>query len=363
MKNPVWLASGGTGGHVFPALSLADALETKGVTICMLTDRRGGRLMAKTRDFISVPSGSPFAGSVLRRLIALGKLASGGIIILGLILKMRPSCVIGFGGYPSFMPMLMAKLFGIPVLMHEQNAIMGRSNQLLASWARLIMTSWPATSGLPQQGNVIHTGLPIRQAFSAIPAYQPDNTSHHILVLGGSQGAYLFGELVVNAITSMPASIRAQITVTHQVREEQIDDARAQYQKANMQAEIASFFDDVPEKMAQADIIICRAGASSVAEIATAGRPAIFIPFAGAMDDHQTANASALEVDGGAVMINEAECSKEALSDMLSGLLGAPQTRKKLASQARLHSHSGAAENMVRAIFNAVSPTTLGGAS
>ena len=136
-----------------------------------------------------------------------------------------------------------------------------------------------------------------------------------------------------------------------------------QYQKAGLQAEIASFFDDVPDKMAQADIIICRAGASSVAEIATAGRPAIFIPFAGAMDDHQTANAKALETDGGAVMIAEADCTIEALSDMLSGLLGAPARRRKMARQARIHSHSGAAEKIVGAIFDVMRPAAQGGAS
>lgn len=363
MTHPVWLASGGTGGHVFPALSLADALETKGMDIRMLTDRRGSRLIENYRPYTALPAGSPFAGSVLRRLFAVAKLAIGGVVILAMIARKRPACVIGFGGYPSFMPMLAARLCGIPVLMHEQNAIMGRSNRLLAGWAQLVMTSWHDTSGLPQTANIRHTGLPVRAPFTALPDYQPHNSRHHILVLGGSQGAYLFGELVLKAITAMPAAIRKQISITHQIRTEQIEKARAQYQDAGMQAEIASFFDDVPEKMAVADIIICRAGASSVAEIASAGRPAIFIPLAGAMDDHQTANARALEADGGAIMINEADCTIELLSDMLSGLLGAPEKRKKMARQARAHSHSGAADKMVGAIFDAMAPAAQGGAS
>ncbi len=363
MTYPVWLASGGTGGHVFPALSLADALEKKGLRICLLTDSRGKKLIAKKRACISVPSASPFVGNLLKRAIALSKLASGGIMIMALIVKMRPKCVIGFGGYPSFMPMIMAKLFGIPVLMHEQNAIMGRSNQLLARKAKLVMTSWSHTTGLPQNSHSVHTGLPIRQAFNDIARYTPHRKHHHILVLGGSQGAYLFGELVLKAILSLPAAIRNHLIITHQVRDEQIHQVTTDYLNAKIEADIAPFFDDIPEKIAQADMIICRAGASSVAEIASAGRPAIFIPLASAMDDHQTANAQALCDDGGAVMMRESECNSDSLSTLLSDLLGAPNTRQKMAQNARRHSHHNAADKMVHAIFDAVPALAQGGTS
>lgn len=356
----IWLAAGGTGGHVFPAISLAHELASHADDICLITDKRGVRLVQNTpaADKITIrhiPSASPFAGSIVKRVNACLILLFGGVCLFGRIVRKRPACIIGFGGYPSFMPALVARLFGIPLIMHEQNAIMGRSNRYLAGRAKLVMTSWPDTQGLPQKAPTLHTGLPIRSEFGAIKTYKPaKNGKLQILVIGGSQGAYLFGTTLVDAILSLPDELKKSVHITHQVRKEQQAEATKRYLNAGISADIDSFFHDMPKQMEQSDIILCRAGASSVAEIASAGRAAILIPFAHALDNHQFANADNLAQQEAAIVLEEKDCSAETLAGLITSLITSAKKRKCLAKAARKYAHVNAAEKMAQAVLHII---------
>ena len=353
----IWLAAGGTGGHIFPATSLADALVKAGQPVVFITDRRGKKLLDAATETPAypievIPSASPFAGGILRRITACLKLAAGGIILMIKRLKHRPCCVVGFGGYPSFMPAFTARLSGIPLIMHEQNAVMGRSNRALAHSASLVMTSWPETTGLPQTTPHLHTGLPIRSGFDRISAYQPSSKEKlQLLILGGSQGASLFGRMVVEAVTSLPQKMRDSLNICQQVRAEQLDEVQSRYAQAQISATIAPFFADVPQLMAQSDIVLSRAGASSVAEIATAGRAAILIPFAGALDNHQTANAQQLAAHNAAILMEEKDCTAAGIASLITRLATSADTRTSLAQQARAFAHIHAAAAMADTVL------------
>ena len=357
LAQPIWLAAGGTGGHIFPATSLAYQLVGNASSIAIITDRRGKKLLdsyAYSKDIAIryIPSASPFAGTLFTRLLACLKLGVGGLVLFPQMLIQRPACVISFGGYPSFMPACIAKLLGIPVILHEQNAIMGRSNRLPAKLAKLVMTSWPDTQGLPENANILHTGLPVRNEFTSIKAYHPSpKQTVRILILGGSQGAYLFGELVAEALIDLPLSMRNNMHVTHQVRNEQHGQVKQLYADAGISATIAAFFTDVPQQMADSDLILCRAGASSVAEIATAGRAALLIPLASALDNHQLANAQCLSARHAALVVEETECTPKRLSEQIGAILASREDRVGLAQNARKSGHVNAARKMADAVL------------
>ena len=320
------LAAGGTGGHVFPALAVAEALHGRGVDTMLLTDRRGARLMGTTPHHV-LPAGSPFQRGMLRRGLAMVQLAAGLALTVAMMLRRRPAAMVGFGGYPSFAPLLGARLTGVPAMLHEQNAHLGRANHLLARWCGHLALSWPGTRNLPERVTSFLSGMPVRAAFFGVkPAKAEADGKLTLMVVGGSLGAAVFAELVPEAVARLDDALRARLCITQQCRAEQRDDLVARYRDIGVEAEIRPFFDDMPARLAASHLVISRAGASSVAELAAAGRAAIMIPFAAAMDDHQTANARQLETAGGGRCVAEADLDAGSLAAIITEMLADPKT-------------------------------------
>jgi len=318
------LAAGGTGGHVFPALAVAEALQGRGVDTMLLTDRRGARLMGTAPHHV-LPAGSPFQRGALQRGRAMAQLAAGLVITVAMMLRRRPAAVVGFGGYPSFAPLLGARLTGVPAMLHEQNAYLGRANHLLARWCGHLALSWPGTRNLPGRVKTILSGMPVRAAFFTVkPATAPADDRLTLMIVGGSLGAAIFAELLPEAVARLDDGLRARLRITQQCRGEQLDSLVARYRTLGVEAEIRPFFDDMPARLAASQLVISRAGASSVAELAAAGRPAILIPFAAAMDDHQTANARQLETAGGGRCLAEDGLDADGLARVMTELLTDP---------------------------------------
>jgi UDP-N-acetylglucosamine--N-acetylmuramyl-(pentapeptide) pyrophosphoryl-undecaprenol N-acetylglucosamine transferase len=323
-KPLVALAAGGTGGHVFPALAVAEALRGAGVETLVMTDRRGGRLIPDEGRVV-LPAASPFQRGLFARLAAMAKLATGAVMALLLMLKHRPAAMVGFGGYPSFAPLLAARLLGVPSLLHEQNAFLGRANHLLARWTGHLALSWDGTHNLPARVTSFVSGMPVRSVFFAIKP-RPANAKGplSLTIIGGSLGAAVFAELVPAALATLAEPLRARLSIVQQCRAEQIDALRQTYAALGMDAEVAAFFTDMPDRLAASDLVIARAGASTVAELAAAGRPAVLVPFASAMDDHQTANARQLEAAGGGQCLVEADLDAARLGGAIAKILNDP---------------------------------------
>jgi UDP-N-acetylglucosamine--N-acetylmuramyl-(pentapeptide) pyrophosphoryl-undecaprenol N-acetylglucosamine transferase len=355
-KPLIALAAGGTGGHVFPALAVAEALQRDGFDTLMLTDRRGARLMPAS-GHITLPAGSPFQRGLLRRMRAIGALAAGTIAALAIMIRRRPRVMIGFGGYPAFAPLLAARLLGTPSLLHEQNAFLGRANRLLARWTGNLAISWNGTANVPPAVTARTLGMPVRAAFFDSPALSDKALSDKALsdradnrltltVVGGSLGAGIFADIVPDAISRLDAPLRRRLTVTQQCRAEQQTALRARYADMDVSADIRPFFDDMPVILANSHLVISRAGASSVAELAAAGRPALLVPFAGAMDDHQTMNANQLASVGGGHCLAETDLTADKLAAHLSAMLQDPARLATMGKAARSLAAASAAADI-----------------
>jgi len=329
---PVMLAAGGTGGHLFPAEALARELLARNVPVVLVTDRRG---KAFGDALPSVPVHRVAAATLLPGLM--GKLRTLGLLTLGtieakrLIGRLKPSVVVGFGGYPSLPAVMAARLAGVPVVLHEQNAVLGRANRLMVRGVRKLAVSFPLVSGLPDccRDLVVRTGNPVRPGVAAVrdAFYMPpgDDGPIRLLVMGGSQGARIFSEVVPAALARLPAALRARLVVSQQCRPEDLDGARAAYDGLGVGGlDLQSFFRDVPARLAGAHLVVCRAGASTMAELTAVGRPAILVPYPFATDDHQTANAGALAQAGGAWLMPQPEFTAETLAARLASLLAQP---------------------------------------
>ena len=355
-KPLIALAAGGTGGHVFPALAVAEALQRGGFDTLMLTDRRGARLMPAS-GHITLPAGSPFQRGLLRRMRAIGALAAGTIAALAIMIRRRPRVMIGFGGYPAFAPLLAARLLGTPSLLHEQNAFLGRANRLLARWTGNLAISWNGTANVPPAVTARTLGMPVRAAFFDSPALSDKalsdkavsdraNNRLALTVVGGSLGAGIFADIVPDAISRLDAPLRRRLTVTQQCRAEQQTALRARYADMDVSADIRPFFDDMPVILANSHLVISRAGASSVAELAAAGRPALLVPFAGAMDDHQTMNANQLASVGGGHCLAETDLTADKLAAHLSAMLQDPARLATMGKAARSLAAASAAADI-----------------
>ena len=322
------LAAGGTGGHLFPAEALASELLVRGMRVHLASD---GRADAITRRLAGVEThrvrAGQFGGGPAQAVRALVELALGAIQAREMLRRLAPTVVIGFGGYPSVPTMLAATYLRLPTLVYEQNAVLGRANRLLAPRARRIATGFPATIGLRLADRIraVHTGNPVRPAILAVDSagYQPPRPSRPIelLVMGGSQGARVLSEVVPLALRALPEGLRTVLRVSQQVRPEDLAPVAEIYQRAGITADLNSFFDDMPMRLPRAHLVICRAGASSIAEIATIGRPAVLIPYPHATDDHQTANARAFAESGGGWVIPQSSFSPSTLAPYLDRLL------------------------------------------
>ena len=338
------LAAGGTGGHVFPAEALAAALEAHGCRLALITDRRGqdhggatlGGVLGRLETH-RLQAGGIAGRGLGERLSGLVRLGLGAGQAWRLLRRLRPDAVVGFGGYAAFAPLLAASLLDLPTLIHEQNAVLGRANRLLAGRVRVVATALPKVRHLPV-GKGRHVGNPVRPATleaRAAPYVTPtEDGPVRLLVTGGSQGARALTDLVPAALAALPSGLRSRLLVAQQCRPEDLERAGAAYAAAGVAAETAAFFTDIPARLAAAHLVVCRAGASTVAELTCAGRPAVLIPFPFAIDDHQTANARALDEAGAAWLMPQAGLTAERLSARLVALLGAPDILAAAAASA-----------------------------
>ena len=311
MKDPhVLIAAGGTGGHLFPAISLADKMKAEGFQVTFMTDSRGKAYGIDTsRLNVVTVEADHFVGGLSKKVFAAFSNIKGFLKALWVIWKTKPDVVVGFGGYASFPAVVSAILLRIPSVIHQADACLGRTNRLLAPYVSRIATSYPDVKFLkPEwQGKVVLTGIPLRAEITALYA-QPEprieeNGKFHILVIGGSQGAHIFGQIVPEAVKYLPIEHQRRLVIAQQCRPEYLKDVREAYKTSGASVELTHFFEDMPLHYRDAHLVIGRSGASSVSEIACAGRPAIFVPYPHAMDDHQTSNAeSAFEVGGGRVI-------------------------------------------------------------
>jgi UDP-N-acetylglucosamine--N-acetylmuramyl-(pentapeptide) pyrophosphoryl-undecaprenol N-acetylglucosamine transferase len=328
----VLLAAGGTGGHLFPAQALAEELQRRGVVVDLVTDMRGDRYGTgfPARQVYRVPAATLAGRSPVAMVRTAVLLARGLAAAYGVLGKVRPGAVVGFGGYPTFPPLKAARLRGIPTALHEQNAVLGRANRMLAKGVTRIATSFETTKLLsPElQAKASLTGNPVRSA--VIEAAQrpyakpvPGGTVE-LLVFGGSQGARFFSEAVPPALALLPADLRGRLNVVQQARAEDIDSVVAAYRAGGIRAEVAAFFRDLPQRMAAAHLVVGRSGASTVAELTVVGRPSILVPLPHALDNDQLQNAARLAESGAAWCIEQKELSPQRLVSDIGALLGDP---------------------------------------
>jgi UDP-N-acetylglucosamine--N-acetylmuramyl-(pentapeptide) pyrophosphoryl-undecaprenol N-acetylglucosamine transferase len=334
------LAAGGTGGHLFPAEALARELMARGYRVALITDRRGQAFGDKIGvELHRIRAGRLEAG-LTGKIVAVAEMALGTLGAQRLLKRLAPACVAGFGGYPSVPTMIAATRLKLPSLIHEQNALLGRANRLLAPRVARIATSFADTQGIAakDRAKVTLTGNPVRPAIALMrgvgyPAIASD-APFKILVLGGSQGARILSAVVPRALTLLDPALRRRLEVAQQARPEDLEAARRIYLEGQVAAELASFFDDVPARLASAHLVISRAGASSAAEIATIGRPAILVPFAAAAEDHQTLNARGFAGSGAAWVMSESEFTPEVLASRLAALMADPDRLSRAAAAA-----------------------------
>ena len=339
----VVVAAGGTGGHLFPAEALSVALAKHGAVIDLATDERatryGSTFPARTTHMI--PSAT-FRGrdpiSLARTICMLGYGTGKAWRLLG---GLRPAVVVGFGGYPSIPTVLAASVRGIPTVIHEQNGVMGRANRFLSSRVTAIATSFPgvldASPALADKATA--TGNPVRPAVvaAASQSYVPldANGPFNLAVFGGSQGASVMGDIVPAALALLDVRLRTRLKVVQQAREEDFERVRQAYAQAQIAAEVARFFPDLPTRIAGSHLVISRSGASTVAELAAIGRPSILVPLPHALDQDQRANAGVLERAGGAIRIEQADFTPERLAAEIDRLAGNPSNLAAMATAAK----------------------------
>ncbi|HWY62507.1 MAG TPA: undecaprenyldiphospho-muramoylpentapeptide beta-N-acetylglucosaminyltransferase [Rhizomicrobium sp.] len=329
------LSAGGTGGHLFPAQALAGELSRRGRKIVVMTDTR----------FIQYATRFPGArietvpSSPLNAIAAPFKIAAGIALALAKLLRLRPAAVIGFGGYPSVPVMLAATLARLPTAIIEQNAVVGRANRLVMNKVKLVAAAFPIARFAPRdKSKIVLTGNPLRPEVTALwgaPYSLPQaDGAIRLLVFGGSQGARAFSKIIPAAITRLPHGLKHRLHVIQQCRLEDLDSVREIYARAEIRADLAPFFSDLPDRMAAAHLVIGRAGAGTVAELMAIGRPAILVPLPYALDDNQTPNADILADAGAGWRLPERDLSPELLSQMLIGIFADPPDLKARAAKA-----------------------------
>ena len=349
----VLLAAGGTGGHLFPAAALAAALQERGIVCDLATDDRalkyGGEFPA--RAIYAIPSGTTTRVGLLAKGQAALQLGLGVVVAARLIRRLKPAAVVGFGGYPTVPPLLAASLLGVPTLLHEQNAVLGRANRFLSGRVAWIATGFPNLGGVAPslQSKLRHTGNPVRPAVcAAAAAPYPDFIDGRlkVLVTGGSQGARVMAQVAPAALGCLSVDERARLSLTLQARGEDRAAAEAACKALGFAAEIAEFFADLPARIAGAHLVVARAGASTVSELAVIGRPCVLVPYPHALDQDQAANAALLAETGAAIVIRQPDFTPDALAAIWRTALSDPAGLKAKAAAARTAGVPDAAERL-----------------
>jgi UDP-N-acetylglucosamine--N-acetylmuramyl-(pentapeptide) pyrophosphoryl-undecaprenol N-acetylglucosamine transferase len=351
-KGLVMLAAGGTGGHLFPAQALAESLVKRGFEIHLMTDHRVreyGKNFPASQVHV-VPSASPSLS------LSLPKngltLASGFFKARSILKKFKPLAVAGFGGYPSFPPLFAAASLKIPSLVHEQNAVLGRANKVLANRVDVVASSFPNVVGIPEsaKSKLTFTGNPVRaialaHAGWAYPEPKPYGP-FSLVVFGGSQGAKFFSDFMPDVFKLMAEPDRKRLRLVQQCRAEDLDRVSTLYKQLNIQAELNAFFGDMPTRIAGSHLVVCRSGASSIAELGVIGRPAILVPLPHAIDNDQLKNAQSFAAAGAGWVLPQKELMPAEFAAFLSRLMSEGETLKRAAECALKHGRPDAAERL-----------------
>lgn len=358
------LAAGGTGGHMIPAHALAAELMTRGHRVALVTDERGAKIPGLFHGVQThvLPAGR-IAGGPLGWLRAGRSILAGREMALQLYKTFQPVAVMGFGGYPALPSLLAALKLRIPTAVHEQNAVLGRVNRLLARRVDAIATAYPDVQRLPGSlAEKTHlVGNPVREEVLRLrdrpfPALDAEGV-FRILVTGGSQGASVLSEVVPEGLGLLPPSLKRRLQVTQQCRAEDIERVRARYAELGIPADLATYMTDLPERLAWAHLVIARAGASTIAELTAAGRPAILVPLPSATDDHQSFNVKEMVAAGGARSIPQSKFTAIELAKQMQKLGLEPQSLENAARRARGCGRPQAAQDLADLI------ESLGGAA
>jgi UDP-N-acetylglucosamine--N-acetylmuramyl-(pentapeptide) pyrophosphoryl-undecaprenol N-acetylglucosamine transferase len=350
----ILLAAGGTGGHLFPAESLGVQLNRRGFRVRLVTDARALRYSGLfSRDTIDVVPSETVRGRTPWSLARTGvMLAAGTAVALNLMRRLKPAAVVGFGGYPTVPPLLAARLFGVPTLVHEANAVLGRANRLLSRGVSAIATSLPGVLDRDPAlaAKTTTVGTPMRPAIVAAAAVKfvsPEPAgSLRLLVVGGSQGARVMADIVPAAIERLEPTLWSRLILTQQVREEDMARVRAVYDRLELNVELAPFFTDLPARLASSHLVVSRSGAGTVAELAAIGRPSILVPLPGSIDQDQFANAGVLAQADGALRIAQADFTPDRLAAEISAVAAEPARLSAMAAAARTVGRLDAAERL-----------------
>ncbi len=368
---PILLATGGTGGHVFPAQALAGALIDAGHRIALITDRRATAMDGPLQhaDAYRVNAAGISGRNILRKIAAVARLGIGYFQARDIIRRIDPKVVVGFGSYASVPAMAAAIRLHHATVIHEQNAILGRANRFLASRVTRIATAFKTVGNMQDENRdkVVWTGNPVRPDIVSIaskpyPAIE-EGGEVRLLVFGGSLGATVFSEVVPKSLAALPETLRNRIRVVQQCRKADLDEAQALYRQCGIEAEIAPFFDDLPDRLATAHLVICRSGASTIAELTAAGRPAILVPYPHATDDHQTRNAEGLCDAGGGWLIPQQAFNVESLGTRLTTLLADTRALRTAAMCAGRIGVRDATAKLAHVVTGLLSPNESTGAA
>jgi UDP-N-acetylglucosamine--N-acetylmuramyl-(pentapeptide) pyrophosphoryl-undecaprenol N-acetylglucosamine transferase len=354
----ILLAAGGTGGHLFPAEALGVALERRGYRVRLVTDERATRYTGLfSNDRLDVVPSETMRGRSPLALARTGlTLAKGTAMAASLMRRLKPAAVVGFGGYPTLPPLFAARLLKIPTIIHDSNAVMGRANRLLSKRVDAIATSLPGVldhdASLAAQTTM--TGTPMRPGIlvAASKSYDAPEIDGQLrlLVVGGSQGARIMSDIVPPAIERLDSLLWPRLSITQQVREEDMARVRAVYERLAIDVTLAPFFSDLPARLADSHLVISRSGAGTVAELAALGRPSILVPLPGALDQDQFANAGVLANAGGAIRIAQADFTPERLASELASLASTPARLAAMAQSARSVGTLDAAERLAELV-------------
>ena len=358
MAGKALLAAGGTGGHMFPAQALAEILKAEGWDIALMTDARGqkhcGRIPADPVVQVDAASISP--RKPIQAIKGVLKLMRGVRQAKAFIKDWKPDIVVGFGGYPAFPAIRAAQSAGLPTILHEQNAVLGRVNRVFAAKATQVVSGFETLKKISPRASVICLGNPMRsQILEAVPArYDVPVDKINLLIVGGSLGARILSQRLPIAIASLPEDLRQRLNIVQQTTEGELKTAREAYAASGVNAVCETFFSDIETHLAKAHYIVARAGASSISEIALMGKPSLLIPLAIAMDDHQTANAKSLEGRKAADILPELEFTPEAVAHILQERLNDSNWLSSAAASARALGRPNAARNLAQLVISTV---------
>lgn len=364
-KKLVCLVSGGTGGHVFPAMALAEQLHKQHHYTCLLTESRGGEFSES--ENLTMVKRIPIVRKlgVLSSVVYPLSLAWSALYCLIMLGRMHPDVVVGFGGYPCVPVLIAARLLRIPYVVHESNSVLGRVNRAFAKGAKLLCTAYPNVKfAKAYEEKTVVTGSPVRSAIHTIrkhtyklPIMEGYTAERHreqfnVLVIGGSQGAKIFSDVLPKAINRLPEGVKQNIYVQQQCRPENIDELTGDYRHMNITADIKPFFDDMHMRLSGAHLVVCRAGASTLAELAVAGRPAILVPYPYAADNHQYFNAQYFEQEKAAILLEQNDFLVERMYNCLQQLIDDKKRLVQMAKNMSRHGAVDAAANLSHAVLS-----------